>query len=217
MTEKLKLFGLVCVSALAAAAFMATLVLIPGSPRSEGWGGAPVYIPTFTGGDPGSEGVTGGSDFFEYDIDYAPSAKEVCVDEQDLIAWMRGPPNPHPSAEIFMMLRGGHAEVFLQITGGSALATEPRVIYMYHAPRAPNRAIRGSASVALADASGCLIKMNGERTTSISAGFAGQTVTIRTMCNALAVAGSRRWNRCADLTGMPNGLLNGPAKWERPV
>ncbi len=178
MKAKVQLIGLVLVSAFAAAAFLATLVLIPGAPRG---------------------------------------AERACVDEQDLIAWMRDPPTPVPSAEIFMMLRGGHAEVFLQITGGSALATEPRVVYLYHAPTDPNLMRRGAAAAALADASGCLIKMNGERTTSISAGFAGQTMPIRLMCNALAAAGARRWNRCSDLTGMPNGLLNGPAKWERPV
>ncbi len=203
MIEKLKLFGLVLVSAFAAAAFMATLVLIPGAARSEGWGGAPVYIPTF--------------EYASASAVVNVEEERACVDEQDLIAWMRDPPKPIPSTEIFMMLRGGHAEVFLQITGGGALATEPRIVYLYHAPDDPSARIRGQAAAALADNEGCLIKMNGERATSIPKGFAGQTMTIRLMCNALAAAGARRWNRCSDLTGMPNGLLNGPAKWERPV
>ncbi len=185
MKAKLELFGLVFASALAAAAFMATLVLIPGSSRGaseKSW----------------------------------LSAGEVCVDEQDLIAWMRSPPGAVPSTEIFMMLAGEHAEVFLQLTNGSSLATEPRVLYLYHAPDSLSEVLFAAAA-AVADSSGCLIKMDGTRAASPTAGFAGITMTIRRMCSVLAAAGARHWNRCSNLSGMPNGLLNGPASWERSV
>ncbi len=179
MRAKLELIGLVAATALAAAAFMATLVLIPGSSRGDGVG------------------------FFSQ-----IGAERACVDEQDLMSWMRGPPASIPSTEIFMMLRGEHAEVFLQITGGGALATAPRIIYLYHAPDSPNFRVRGVAAAAVADASGCLVKMDGERAQRIPDGFAGITMTIRLMCNALAASGAR-WDRCAELSGLPNGSING--------
>lgn len=185
--RKLELIGLVLFSALAGAALLAVVALLPAEAR----------------GNPG------------FIVETEPALAEVCVDEQDLIGWMRGPPGAIPSTEIFMMLRGGHAEVFLQVTGGSSLAGEPRVIYLYHAPDDPNAGVRGRAAAAVGDASGCFINMSGQRTTSIPDGFAGVTMTIRQMCSALAAAGSRPWNRCAELTGMPNGLLQGPASWER--
>lgn len=113
--------------------------------------------------------------------------EEVCVGGEDLIAWMRSPPKPMPSAEIFLTLTGEQATAFLQVTGGSALATEERTLYLVRAPVSHPGQIR----VAAADAEGCLIGMDGSRTSDLSAeGFAGAAdseAVLRTMLEKIGV------------------------------
>lgn len=143
------------------------------------------------------------------------AAEEVCVDDQDLMAWMRSPPDAVPSAVIFMMLKSEHAEMFLQLTQGSFLATEPRVLYLYHAPGNPNQDVRALAAVAVADNAGCLINMKGERIKALAGGFVGLDMRVAQICTVLHNVGAPHWSRCNYPANINPLIQPWPRPWQR--
>ena len=89
---------------------------------------------------------------------------EECLDGAALLLWMRSPPAPLPSTELFLTLKGDQSHIFLILTAGDELATKERVLYFFRVPVEQP----GKIFVAVADAQGCLIRLSGERTLEIN-------------------------------------------------
>lgn len=122
---------------------------------------------------------------------------EVCSGVDDLVAWMRSPPDPLPSTEVFLILGGDQAKKFLLLTGASQLTTEDRFIFLYHVPLSYTN--RNRMAVAVADFRGCLINMAGARIMKLQPGapgrFAGTSMYLASACPILNAIGAY-WSRC---------------------
>ena len=93
-------------------------------------------------------------------------AEEVCVDGEDLVAYLRSPPYADPATELFVALGGERALAYLRATGSASFATTPKVLYFLIRP-AP---YPGQFAMVMADGAGCLITVEGERTPFLKSG-----------------------------------------------
>ncbi len=118
----------------------------------------------------------------------AGGTQEVCLDDVDLVTWLREPPYLYPSAMVFLTLSGEQALMFLRLTNGAALATEARVLYLYRFPvGGPDKVVY----IAVADEQGCLTTMTGARVASIpDQGFAGSNNSMEVIYKVLKKIGA---------------------------
>ena len=103
-------------------------------------------------------------------------ADEVCVDDADLVSWLRASPGSKPGAGVSMILRGERAAAYLRAAGGAVLTAAPRVLYFVTFPVSHPELYL----VVAADEAGCVVNMAGERVPDVAAPgaeFASATYT----------------------------------------